>query len=136
MTDEPASLNSAAAYAILSNQIAVLSETIAEVRSLVKALDDHQRRSEIDAAGIKAVNAQQIKAAHRRLDEHERSILAVGKRVSAIEAIMPLIQDILDLRKKLIVLVFLSGFLGTSLGAMVVALLFNFLFREFANGNL
>ena len=125
-----ASVSGDGGVGVLSEQVRSVSRSIEEIKALVRSLDERMRGYELDNAGTKAVNQTRIEAAHRRIDTAKVEISGLDDRLGLIESVMPLIEDVLKLRTKLIVLVFVSGFLGTSLGALILGLLFNFLFRD------
>lgn len=117
-------------YELLSEQIRNIGESVYEVKGMMGALDDRMRNEELLGVKDRAVSENKIKAAHRRLDENVFKISAIDVRLISIEGKMPLIDDVLALRTKLIVMVFISGFVGTTVAGLSLALLFKFLFRE------
>lgn len=120
----------AASLSKLQEQVRGIVESNREIKSILRSLDDRLRQSEKDTVGNHAITRGQIDAAHRRINGNDNKISDIDNRVGEIESKMPLIQDILDLRPKLIVMIFVSGFLGTTLGVLILGLLFNFLFGE------
>jgi len=91
------------------------------------------RAHELNDVANQTTNSQKLDAAHKRLDENENHIKGVDKRLADIEIKMPLIDDILNIRLKIIFWVFISGFLGTTLSGLFLALLFNFFFEGFGS---
>jgi len=118
-------------YGMLSQQISSIGSSVDEVKGLVGGLDVRLREIELDEAANKALTANRIDAAHRRLDKSSVRMGVFNERLDLIEKKMPYIDDILALRTKLLVLVFMSGFLGTSIAGMFLGLIFNYLFKEF-----
>lgn len=117
--------------AVVFQQIEFLAESMAEVKGLVRSLDERLRSHELEEAGSNALGWNRLDAAHRRIDNLKTGGARLSERLDAIESKMPLIDDILAIRTRLIVWIFISGFFGTSVAGLILALLFNYLFKEF-----
>jgi len=118
---------------VIYHQITALNAGVGELKGMLKTLDERMRAHELNDVANQTTNSQKLDAAHKRLDENENHIKGVDKRLADIEIKMPLIDDILNIRLKIIFWVFISGFLGTTLSGLFLALLFNFFFEGFGS---
>lgn len=114
--------------AVLFHQIRSIAESMGELKVMLKTLDDRMRNHEVNEVSYQAVNSGKLDAAHRRIDDNQKCITALDGRVRIIEDKIPLIDDLLKIRTRLIFLVFASGFLGTTFSGLILALLFNYVF--------
>ena len=104
--------------ALIMQQIKYILDSVDELKEMVKGLDARMRAVELSEAGCQAINQSKIDNALNRIQSVER-------RVDVIERKMPLLDELLGIKNKLFVLVAVSGFVGTAVGGLVIALLFD-----------
>lgn len=116
---------------MIMQQIRFISSSVVELKEMVKGLDERVRQMELAEAGCQAVNINKIESAHNRIDGMRRSIEVIDDRVQTIETKMPLVDELLAVKNKLIVIVALAGFIGTVVGGLVITLVFNLAMKGF-----
>lgn len=94
---------------------------------MIKTLDERMRLLELSEAGCQAVSQSKMEAAHKRLDDNRKVIDELDTRVFSIEKKLPQIDELLGIKNKLLVLVALSGFVGTAVGGLVITFIFTML---------
>ena len=113
---------------MIIQQIVYIKDSVDELKVMVKGLDERMRAVELSEAGYQAINLTKIESAHNRLDSACAKISDIDNRMNAIERKMPAIDELLSIKNKLFIVVALSGFIGTAVGGLVIATLFNLLF--------
>lgn len=114
--------------AVIAQQITFILDSVVELKEMVKGLDARMRAVELTEAGCQAINQSKIESAHSRIDEAVIEIRSNKAKIEMIEKKVPLLDELLGIKNKLIVIVALSGFVGTAVGGLIITFIFSYLF--------
>ena len=109
---------------MIMQRIQYIQDSVDELKEMVKALDVRMRALENERVSCQAINQGKIDSAHNRLDTVCRRVSVIDGRVHTIEMKMPMVDELIGIKNKLFVMVAVSGFVGTAIGSLVIALVF------------